>query len=66
MRRADGRAEPNFHVGDYVLRSRVDEKTQNKLWVKWLGPYVIVEAMERAFKVRHLVSGKEKVVTLLA
>ncbi|KAG3092014.1 hypothetical protein PI124_g15330 [Phytophthora idaei] len=30
----------NFHVGDYVLWSRVQAKTRvNKLSVKWVGPY---------------------------
>eukprot|EP00644_Phytophthora_capsici_P005296 jgi/Phyca11/96901/e_gw1.1.1667.1 len=29
----------NFTVGDYVLRSRVDEKHGNKLQVMWIGPY---------------------------
>eukprot|EP00644_Phytophthora_capsici_P014121 jgi/Phyca11/99277/e_gw1.3.484.1 len=29
----------NFYVGDYVLRSRTDEKRGNKLQVTWVGPY---------------------------
>ncbi|OWZ01938.1 hypothetical protein PHMEG_00026597 [Phytophthora megakarya] len=34
----------NFSVGDYVLRSRVDEKRVNKLLVTWVGPYMVAEA----------------------
>jgi hypothetical protein len=49
----------NFSVGDYVLRSRVDEKHMNKLLVTWVGPYVVTEAFPRSFKVKHLVSGQE-------
>eukprot|EP00644_Phytophthora_capsici_P018751 jgi/Phyca11/132687/e_gw1.209.9.1 len=33
----------NFHVGDYVLWSRVDAKKQgNKLSVTWVGPYRVI------------------------
>eukprot|EP00644_Phytophthora_capsici_P011787 jgi/Phyca11/123307/e_gw1.50.435.1 len=32
----------NFSVGDFVLRSRVDEKHGNKLQVTWVGPYRVV------------------------
>lgn len=49
----------NFSVGDFVLRSRVDEKHVSKLLVTWVGPYVITEAHPRCYKVKHLVSGKE-------
>ncbi|ETO99797.1 hypothetical protein F441_22779, partial [Phytophthora nicotianae CJ01A1] len=34
----------NFSVGDFVLRSRVDQKYQDKLLVTWIGPYQIVRA----------------------
>eukprot|EP00644_Phytophthora_capsici_P008891 jgi/Phyca11/102488/e_gw1.6.1062.1 len=34
----------NFNVGDYVLRSRVDEKRQTKLLVTWIGPYSVITA----------------------
>jgi len=54
-----GDALVNFSVGDYVLRSRVDEKHMNKLLVTWVGPYVVTEAYPRSFKVKHLVSGQE-------
>ncbi|POM69893.1 Hypothetical protein PHPALM_13794 [Phytophthora palmivora] len=48
----------NFSVGDYVLRSRVDEKHLNKLLVTWVGPYVVTEAHPLYFVVRSLVTGK--------
>jgi len=54
-----GDALVNFSVGDYILRSRVDEKHMNKLLVTWVGPYVVTEAYPRSFKVKHLVSGQE-------
>ncbi|ETP13878.1 hypothetical protein F441_11108 [Phytophthora nicotianae CJ01A1] len=49
----------NFSVGDYVLRSRVDEKLHaNKLRVMWIGPYRVVGSIDYYFTVEHLVSGK--------
>ena len=53
----------NFEIGDYVLRSRVDEKLSNKLMVTWVGPYRVVEANEyNAFTVEHLVTKQRKCV----
>ncbi|OWZ09958.1 hypothetical protein PHMEG_00017261 [Phytophthora megakarya] len=49
----------NFDVGDYVLRSRVDEKKGNKLLVTWQGPYKVIRADPHSFRVSHLVSGNE-------
>jgi transposase InsO family protein len=51
---------PNFDVGDFVLRSRVDQKYNDKLLVTWIGPYQIVRADEHSFRVRHLVTGSEQ------
>ncbi|KAE9347544.1 hypothetical protein PR003_g6879 [Phytophthora rubi] len=49
----------NFSIGDYVLRSRVDEKLHaNKLGVTWVGPYRVTGATEYYFTVEHLVTGK--------
>ncbi|GMF39813.1 unnamed protein product [Phytophthora fragariaefolia] len=48
-----------FAVGDYVLRSRVDEKHGNKLQVTWVGPYRVVRADAHSFRVQHLVTGDE-------
>ena len=49
--------EVNFEIGDFVLRSRVDEKLANKLLVTWCGPYRVVEANEfDAFTIEHLVT----------
>ncbi|EEY69821.1 chromodomain protein, putative [Phytophthora infestans T30-4] len=51
--------EVNFAVGDYVLRSRVDEKQHfNKLRVTWVGPYRATGAAEYYFIVEHLVTRK--------
>ena len=53
------RKAPNFAVGDYLLRSRVDEKRKNKLLVTWTGPYVVTQADSHSFRVKHLVTGDE-------
>ncbi|GMF18784.1 unnamed protein product [Phytophthora fragariaefolia] len=47
----------NFAVGDYVLRSRVDEKHSNELQVTWVGP--VVRADSHSFRVQHLITGEE-------
>ena len=45
----------NFSIGDFVLRSRVDEKRgPSKLLVTWTGPYKVVDADDYAFTVEHL------------
>lgn len=49
----------NFHVGDYVLRSRTDEKRGNKLQVNWVGPYRVTRADSHSFRVEHLITGEE-------
>ncbi|KAF1335542.1 hypothetical protein FI667_g1301, partial [Globisporangium splendens] len=47
----------NFSVGDYVLRSRVDERRGlGKLMVTWTGPFRVVEACEYCFVVEHLIT----------
>lgn len=52
--------KPNFDEGDFVLRSRVDQKHNDKLLVTWIGPYQVVKAEENSFRVRHLVTGAEQ------
>ncbi|OWZ15878.1 hypothetical protein PHMEG_00010406 [Phytophthora megakarya] len=59
QRRERGLHTVNFDVGDYVLRSRVDEKHCNKLQVTWTGPHIVVRADTNSFRVRHLVTGDE-------
>ncbi|EGZ13048.1 hypothetical protein PHYSODRAFT_512116 [Phytophthora sojae] len=54
-----GARKPNFDVGDYVLRSRVDQKHNDKLLVTWIGPYQVVGSDEHSFRVQHLVTGAE-------
>lgn len=49
----------SFSVGDFVLRSRVDEKHGNKLQVTWIGPYRVIRADSHSFRVQHLVTGDE-------
>ncbi|KAF1322126.1 hypothetical protein FI667_g11572, partial [Globisporangium splendens] len=47
----------NFSIGDYVLRSRVDERRGlGKLMVTWTGPFRVVEACEYYFVVEHLIT----------
>ncbi|POM63007.1 hypothetical protein PHPALM_27757 [Phytophthora palmivora] len=50
--------EANFDVNDYVLRSRVDQKHNDKLRITWIGPYqVIIGTEEHSFRIQHLVAG---------
>ncbi|KAE9275909.1 hypothetical protein PF008_g29226 [Phytophthora fragariae] len=58
-KRAEGYQMVNLSIGDYVLRSRVDEKNQNKLLVTWVGPYVVTKCNAHPFTVKHLVTGRE-------
>ncbi|KAG2759317.1 hypothetical protein PC129_g9643 [Phytophthora cactorum] len=57
QKRQQGDNVVTFHVGDYVLRSRVDEKHGNKLQVTWVGPYRVVRADTHSFRVQNLVTG---------
>jgi RNase H-like domain found in reverse transcriptase/Reverse transcriptase (RNA-dependent DNA polymerase) len=58
-----GVQECNFHVGDYVLWSRVDLKApKNKMQVTWMGPYQVTKAMEHSFVIRHLLTNVEREV----
>jgi hypothetical protein len=50
----------NFYVGDYVLYSRVDHADGNKLWVTWLGHYRVTRADTHSYRIRHLLTEKEK------
>ncbi|GMF49576.1 unnamed protein product [Phytophthora fragariaefolia] len=54
-----GESLVNFTVGDYVLRSRVDEKHGNKLQVTRIGPHRVVRADTHSFRVQHLITGHE-------
>jgi hypothetical protein len=49
----------NFDVGDFVVRSRVDQNHYEKLFVTWVGPYQVVRADAHCFAVRHLLTGEE-------
>lgn len=59
-RQSRGAQLVNFSVGDYVLRSRVNDKYVSKLFVTWVNPYVVTEADSHSFRVRHLVTGTEQ------
>ncbi|OWZ03476.1 hypothetical protein PHMEG_00024784 [Phytophthora megakarya] len=59
-KRERGENVVNVTVGDYVLRSRVDEKHGNKLQVMWVGPYQVTRADANSFRVKHLVTGDEQ------
>ncbi|KAH7467435.1 Transposon Ty3-G Gag-Pol polyprotein [Phytophthora ramorum] len=58
-KRERGENMVNFMEGDYVLRSRVDEKNGNKLLVTWVGPYRVMRADVHSFMVQHLITGAE-------
>ncbi|OWZ05031.1 hypothetical protein PHMEG_00022955 [Phytophthora megakarya] len=53
------RTRGELHVGDYVLRSWVDEKVGNKLLVTWIDPFVITRAESHSFRVKNLITGAE-------
>ncbi|OWY98306.1 hypothetical protein PHMEG_00030956 [Phytophthora megakarya] len=59
QRRHQHAKQPNFDVGNYVLRSRVNHKHQDKLLVTWIGSYQITRADSHSFVVKHLVTGEE-------
>ncbi|OWZ21811.1 hypothetical protein PHMEG_0003591 [Phytophthora megakarya] len=59
-RKSGDAQEVSFSVGDFVLRSRVDERRHNKLLVIWIDPYVVTRADSHSFRVRHLVTGNEQ------
>ncbi|GMF37998.1 unnamed protein product [Phytophthora lilii] len=45
----------NFHVGDYVLWSRVESRIKlNKLSVKWVGPFRVIGAKPNSFTINIL------------
>jgi hypothetical protein len=47
----------NFHIGDFVLWSRVDSRLDgNKLMVRWVGPFRVVEALPFSFMIEHLLT----------
>lgn len=59
QRKARGENMVNFSIGDYVLRSRVDEKHVDKLLVTWIGPYVVIGESEHSFRVKNLATAQE-------
>ncbi|GMF25827.1 unnamed protein product [Phytophthora fragariaefolia] len=47
----------NFTEGDFVLWSRIGSRlSNNKLLVRWVGPFEVVEALPHSFMVRHLIT----------
>jgi hypothetical protein len=57
------RVRVNFDLGDYVLISKEPVKTAHKLYLKWRGPYQIVQADSHyVFKVKDIVNDDEIVV----
>jgi hypothetical protein len=59
QRKSRGANVVNFSVGDYVLRSRVDEKYVAKLLVTWIGPYRVIRADPYSFTIEHLITGEQ-------
>ncbi|KAG3097856.1 hypothetical protein PI124_g16270 [Phytophthora idaei] len=50
----------NFSVGDYVLWSRVNQRSQGgKLLVHWVGPFQVAKALPHSFIIRHQLTGAE-------
>ncbi|POM63893.1 Hypothetical protein PHPALM_20651 [Phytophthora palmivora] len=49
----------NFSEGDFALWSRINSRlSHNKLLVRWVGPFEVVEALPHSFMARHLVTSK--------
>lgn len=49
----------NFEIGEFVLRANVDERQQDKLSVRWKGPFRIVDTIsEQIYVIEHLVTQK--------
>ncbi|OWZ03927.1 hypothetical protein PHMEG_00024262 [Phytophthora megakarya] len=47
----------NFSEGDFVLWSRVDVRLPgNKLMVRWVGPFRVIEALSHSFIIEHLIT----------
>jgi hypothetical protein len=50
----------NFEVGDFVLRSRIDDRCQrNKLLVRWVGPYRVLQADAYSYVIQDMITKKE-------
>lgn len=50
-------ARANFHVGGYVLWSKINARLGgNKLMARWLGPLKVTEALQHSFKIEYLVT----------
>ncbi|KAE9347273.1 hypothetical protein PF008_g7885 [Phytophthora fragariae] len=47
----------NFSEGDFVLWSRVDARLPgNKLMVRWVGPFKVIDALSHSFIIEHLIT----------
>ncbi|KAF1328445.1 hypothetical protein FI667_g6871, partial [Globisporangium splendens] len=47
----------NFTEGDFVLWSRVDSRLSgNKLMVRWVGPFRVLESLPHSFVIEHLIT----------
>ncbi|ETV93828.1 hypothetical protein H310_12390, partial [Aphanomyces invadans] len=60
MMKTDSYENCNVTEGDYVLWSRVDERSHPKLLVTWLGPYRVKEVGEFSVKIEHLITHEER------
>ncbi|XXQ37922.1 reverse transcriptase [Plasmodiophora brassicae] len=60
---SESRLKINFGLGDYVLISKELVRAGEKLFLKWKGPYQIINA-ERGyvFEVKNLVNGDTRIV----
>ncbi|KAE8884486.1 hypothetical protein PF003_g31408 [Phytophthora fragariae] len=47
----------NFSEGDFVFWSRVDARLPgNKLMVRWVGPFKVIDALSHSFIIEHLIT----------
>lgn len=49
----------SFNVGDFVLRSRIDQRLpKQKLLGHSVDPFEVVKALPHSFEIKHLVTGR--------
>ncbi|GMF63865.1 unnamed protein product [Phytophthora fragariaefolia] len=56
-KRERGENMVNFTEGDYVIRSRENEKSGDKLLVSWVEPYRVVRTDVHSSRIEHLITG---------
>ena len=55
------RQKPNFTVGDYVLIGIAEQHSNRKLYLKWRGPYRVIDTLNNyVFQVENLITKEQK------